>query len=70
RSPLFLIFPTRSLRDVVHVVPCRWSGIIGIPVFSTSVFSNKMINCVLFHPFVAILHEKLIFSSIPDAVSL
>ncbi|MFI3312160.1 hypothetical protein, partial [Ewingella allii] len=24
-----LIFPTRSLRDVVHVVPCRWSGIIG-----------------------------------------
>jgi len=29
RLPLFLIFPTRSLRDVVHVVPCRWSGIIG-----------------------------------------
>jgi len=27
--PLFLIFPTRLLRDVVHVVPCRWSGIIG-----------------------------------------
>ncbi|WP_232777235.1 hypothetical protein, partial [Rahnella sp. AA] len=29
RLPLFLIFPTRLLRDVVHVVPCRWSGIIG-----------------------------------------
>jgi len=62
--PLFLIFPTRLLRDVVHVVPCRWSGIIGIRIFCTSLFSNKRIDCVFFNPFAEISLDPLVFTPI------
>src|SRR5471030_3142635 len=44
RLPLFLIFPTRLLRDVVHVVPCRWSGIIGSSQQAATPKFKKLFN--------------------------